>query len=654
MRIPPHIVDEIYRRADILEVVSDYVQLKRKGSYYVGISPFKQERTPSFTVTPSKGIFKCFSTGKGGNVVNFLMEMEGLAYRDALVRLAERYQIDLDFIDDEENQLQKDQTESLYILNEFACKFYQQQLWETETGQLQCLHYLRKRGLTDETIRSYELGYCPDEWDAFTKEALRNKFTEEALLETGLSFRSEKNGKIYDRFRGRAVFPIRNQFGKLAGFGARLLDPEAKAAKYVNSKDSPVYNKSLLLYGMDKARQRIREREEFMLVEGYLDVLALHQAGYTQAVASCGTAATAEQLAQLRRLAKRALILYDSDAAGQAAAVKAAEVSLGQAFETRVLQLPDGHDPDSFIKERGTAAFKEAYEQLTLDVLDFMLKGVENDPQASPADKAARVQSVAALVASIPDDLARSLYLQELARRMDLPVQLVEQAASQAQRTTTNSPRQPTLLESAEPDERIVAVTVASQKHASWYSERELLRLLLNHYEDTVSAGQDEGEAEASAKVLMAYALKEQLDEVQFGDAAHERIRVVLFENVSGPSALMRDLRQLFDQESPEIQQQVAELLSVRHLLSPRFNDTGLMVPALDQDLKDCLDHTLAHYTLRRINQLLRDNADELKKTSQQGQTEDALPQIQKLLKRKMLLEKKRRQITDELGIVVL
>jgi DNA primase len=646
MRIPPHIVDEIYRRADILEVVSDYVQLKRKGAYYVGISPFKQERTPSFTVTPSKGIFKCFSTGKGGTVVNFLMEMEGLTYREALVKLAERYRIELDFLDESNQAEERDRSESLYILNEFAADWYQQQLWETEAGQLEGLQYLRRRGLTDETIRAWQLGYSPEGWDVFTKQALAKKFTDEALLETGLSFRSEKSGQLLDRYRSRLMFPIRNSWGKLAGFGARQLKAEDRGGKYINSRDSLIYNKSQLLYGLHTAREQIRHHEQLILVEGYLDVLALHQAGYGRAVASCGTAVTAEQLQPVRRICREVVLLYDGDEAGVAATAKAAEIALSTGFEVQVLTLPEGHDPDSFLRDAGEAAFAEQWSSKRQPLLTWLLAGLDDE---GPSERAARVQSAARLLSAIPDPLTRSVYIQEFARISQLPEAIIHQAANAdlAVQQNLHSPTSPHHLTK----QGLPRPLVISPRKSTWFSERELLRLLLNYHSERVKPINDRLESEPDDSQLLGYALRQHLADLQFADETHEAIRNIMLANLDLDGRPRLSIAALVGEANASVQQAVSELLSHKHVLSPRFEAESILVPNMDADLQRAFEEAICYYALKRITELEAENLREIRAAEAQGSSDISL--LNKLLNRHRLLAQKRRLFTERKGIVV-
>ena len=320
-RIPTQIVDQIYNAIDIVEVISDYVQLKKKGANYWGLSPFSNEKTPSFSVHAGKGIYKDFSSGKGGNAVNFLMEIEGLDYVEALKHLAKKYGIEI--IEEEETEEvkeQKDKRQSLFIVNEFAAGYFHEQLKESDKGRQIGLSYFKERGILSTTIEAFQLGFSHESWDAFAKEAVNRQYSEEYLIELGLVSKSEKTGNLVDRFRGRVMFPITNPMGKVVGFGGRILGNRKDIAKYINSPESDIYHKSQILYGLYQAKRHIRDEDLCILTEGYMDTIVLYQNGIRNVVASSGTALTHEQVRLIRRFTQNVLMMYDGDQAGIKAA----------------------------------------------------------------------------------------------------------------------------------------------------------------------------------------------------------------------------------------------------------------------------------------------------------------------------------------------
>ena len=408
-KIPKEAIDEIFRRVDILDVVSDYVSLKKRGANYWGLSPFKQERTPSFSVSPAKGIYKCFSTGKGGNAVGFLMEVEGLTYPDALRLLAKRYGIPIAETESDESRVVRDKRESMFVLNNFAAKWFASQLNDTAKS------YFAGRGIDEETIREFGLGYNPEAWTSFTDAAIKAKFSPVLLLETGLSAKSEKTGNLYDRFRGRVMFPIHDVMGRVAGFAGRVLSADPQVAKYVNSPESEAYHKGKLLYGLHLAKSHVRAKGECYLVEGYTDVISLYMAGVKNVCAGAGTALTPDQAALLKRFTETVTVLYDGDAAGVGAALRGVDVLLAQGLTVYVLQLPAEHDPDSFVRQNGAPAFIEYAARHRTDFISFKIRALSKGKLQDPAEKSRVVRDVAASVARIPDDLRRNLYLKPCA-----------------------------------------------------------------------------------------------------------------------------------------------------------------------------------------------------------------------------------------------
>ena len=340
-------VDRIMEATDIVEVIGEFVQLKKRGANYVGLSPFVNERTPSFTVSPAKGIFKDFSSGKGGSAVTFLMELEKFTYPEALKWLAKKYSIEVEeTVDTTENLEEQNHRESLMIVSGFAAKFFHESLLDTDEGQSIGLSYFKERGFNAETIKKFELGYSPDQWEAFTGEAIKQGYKEEFLVESGLSVKRD-NGSLYDRYRGRVMFPIHSFTGRVIAFGGRTLKTDKNVPKYVNSPESEIYHKSNVLYGLYFAKRAIREEDNCYLVEGYADVISVHQAGIENVVASSGTSLTVEQIRLIGRLTKNITILYDGDAAGIKASLRGLDMILEEGLNVKVVLFPDGHDADS-------------------------------------------------------------------------------------------------------------------------------------------------------------------------------------------------------------------------------------------------------------------------------------------------------------------
>lgn len=398
--ISPATIQQIMARADITDVVGSFVKLKKRGTNLLGLCPFHNEKTPSFTVSPSKEIYKCFGCGKSGNLVSFVMEHEKYNYPETLKWLAQRYQIEI-----EETQLNDDQkqalqtADSLFALNQYAQQFFSQQLLETEEGKAIGLSYFEERGFSSNTIQKFQLGYSPEAKDVFTQAALQHQFNPELLLKAGLV--SNRYDQLQDNYRGRVIFPIHNHSGKVVGFGARILKTSEKAPKYINSPENEIYVKSKILYGSYFAKQSIDKLNECLLVEGYTDVLSLHQAGIENVVASGGTALTIDQLRSIKKYTKNLTIVYDGDQAGIKAALRGLDLALEEGMAVKLVLIPDGDDPDSYVNKLGAAAFREFVNKNKKDVILFQLEVALKEAGTDSAQKAAVVNRIAESISKI-------------------------------------------------------------------------------------------------------------------------------------------------------------------------------------------------------------------------------------------------------------
>jgi DNA primase len=404
-------INQIFETADIVEVVSDFVTLKKSGANYKGLSPFSNEKTPSFMVSPAKGIFKDFSSGKGGNVVGFLMEHEKLSYPEALKYLAGKYNIA--FEDKElsaEEIQQKNERESLMAVTAFAEKYFSRQL-ETEEGKAIGLSYFRNRGFRDDIIKKFELGYSPEERTAFSKEASKNGYRQAYLVKTGLSIEGENY--VFDRFAGRVIFPIHALSGSVIGFGGRTLKSDKKLAKYLNSPESEIYHKSRVLYGLFQAKKSIVSKDCCFLVEGYTDVIAMHQAGIENVVSSSGTALTGDQIRLIKRFTNDITIIYDGDEAGIRASFRGIDMILEEGMNVKVVMLPEGEDPDSYAREHSSSEFLSFIESSQKDFISFKTEKLLAEAQHDPIKRAQLISDIVRSVAVIPDGIMRSVFLKD-------------------------------------------------------------------------------------------------------------------------------------------------------------------------------------------------------------------------------------------------
>jgi DNA primase len=418
-------IDKVFETARVEEVIGDFVQLKRAGSNYKGLSPFSDERSPSFMVSPVKQIWKDFSSGKGGSVVTFLMEHEHFTYPEAIRFLANKYNIEIEETEtSQEDKIEANEKESMYLVSEFAKTYFQDILLNSEEGKAIGLSYFKERGFTNETIAKFGLGYSPENWDAFTKEALAKGYQLDYLEKVGLTILRE-DGKHFDRFKGRVMFPIQSLSGRNLGFGGRILNNDKKAAKYLNSPESEIYHKSKVLYGIFHAKQAIAKQNNCYLVEGYTDVIQLHQAGIQNVVASSGTALTPDQIRLINRLTKNITVLFDGDAAGLRASVRGIDLILEEGMNVKVCTFPDGEDPDSFARKNSYEDLVSHLENNAKDFIQFKASLLMVEANNDPIKKADLIRDMVVSISKIPDRIKREIYIQETSRIMDISEQVL-------------------------------------------------------------------------------------------------------------------------------------------------------------------------------------------------------------------------------------
>ncbi len=412
-------IDKVFETARVEEVIGDFVQLKRAGSNFKGLSPFSDERSPSFMVSPVKGIWKDFSSGKGGNVVAFLMEHSHFTYPEAIRFLAKKYNIEIEEteLSIEEKEVANER-ESLYLVSEFAANYFYDTLLNTEEGKAIGLSYFKERGFTNDTISKFKLGYSPTLWDAFTKEALGKGYQLEFLEKTGLTIVGEE--KQFDRFKARVMFPIQSMSGRVLGFGGRILTQDKKAAKYLNSPESDLYHKSKVLYGIFHAKQSIAKLDNCFLVEGYTDVIQMHQSGIENVVSSSGTALTSDQIRLINRLTKNITVLFDGDAAGLRASIRGIDLILEEGMNVKVCTFPDGEDPDSFAKKTSYEDLVKYLNESAMDFIQFKASLLMKEAKNDPIKKADLIRDMVISISKIPDRIKREIYIQETSRIMDI------------------------------------------------------------------------------------------------------------------------------------------------------------------------------------------------------------------------------------------
>ena len=559
-------IDAVFETARLEEVIGDFVQLKKSGSNFKGLSPFTDERTPSFMVSPVKQIWKDFSSGKGGNVIAFLMEHEHFSYPEAIRYLAKKYNIEIE--ETEQNDEQKaaaSARESMYLVSSYANTFFQESLWETTQGKAIGLSYFKERGFTNETIRNFQLGYSPDEWSAFTDAALKASYQLEFLEKTGLTI--VKEDKKFDRFKGRVMFPIHSMSGRVLGFGGRILTQDKKAAKYVNSPESDIYNKSKVLYGLYQGKQSIAKEDNCFLVEGYTDVIQMHQRGVKNVVSSSGTALTAEQIRLVRRLTPNITVLFDGDAAGLRASLRGIDLILEAGMNVRVCSFPEGEDPDSFARAHSKEELESFLAQNAKDFIQFKATLLVDEAAKDPIKKAETIREMVESISKIPDRIKQEVYVRSCAALMDISEEalfatLAQVSHKKATKPVQKSPQPMTVVSS---DKRIPQVSTRFEL------EKNIIKILLLYghkevafEEPILQADEKSGDlkmvtSKVTSRVFEKIYLDLQQDEIDFTTSAFKSLYPKILNALSAQGEMQMD--SFVSNLSPELATEVSDLL---------------------------------------------------------------------------------------------
>ncbi|MDG2281393.1 MAG: DNA primase [Flavicella sp.] len=644
-------IDRVFETARVEEVIGEFVTLKKAGSNFKGLSPFTDEKSPSFMVSPVKQIWKDFSTGKGGNAVTFLMEHEHFSYPEAIKYLAKKYNIEIE--EEEQSNEQKeaaDERESMYVVSNFAKDYYHDVLLNNPKGKAIGLSYFKERGFSDETIKKFELGYNLDEWSAFTDTAIRKGYDIDYMSKTGLTIVKE-GGKQFDRFKGRVMFPIHSMSGRVLGFGGRILKADKKAAKYLNSPESDIYHKSKVLYGIYHAKQAISKEDTCYLVEGYTDVISMNQAGVENVVASSGTALTPDQIRLVKRLTPNITVLFDGDAAGIRASMRGIDLILEQGMNVRVLIFPDGDDPDSFSKRVSTEELKEYLKSNSKDFINFKVSLLMEEAENDPIKKANLIRDIVTSISKIPDNIQREVYVQECSRIMEISEtvlfnelaqiskkiereayqkeqQQIRKAERENQRLHKTDSRGPRVeggdqrRDSREPSLMSRAQRKASEKaglaakknapkeiNTLELYEREIIKILLiygnNQVEfiDWIEEVNEFGivkmvKDEYSNIVSQELYLQLQDDEVEFSHTIFQKIYVEIINKLNVEQNI--SIEELTSHQDAEISQTVTDILmdDEKHILSD-WESKDIVVTAKDEVLPKMV--TDAILNLRRV-----------------------------------------------------
>lgn len=654
-RIPAHLIDEIMNTARVEEVIGEYVQLKKAGSNYKGLSPFTEEKTPSFVVSPAKQIFKCFSTGKGGTVVSFLMEIEQFSYPEALRWLAERYNITLPESKPltPEEQLELTERESLQIVNTFARDFFVDTIHNSKEGKLIGYSYFKERGYTPETIKRFELGYCPKEEKSLTETAIEKGYKQVYLEKLGLTKTSGE--RRFDFFSGRVIFPIHSVSGKVLGFGGRILGSEQKTAKYFNSPESILYDKSRILYGMFFAKNEIIKQDNCLLVEGYTDVISLFQSGVENVVSSSGTSLTTGQIKLIQRYTQNITVLYDSDSAGIKASFRGIDLLLEEGMTVKVLLLPEGEDPDSFSKSVGKDELKKYIQENQKDFVSFktevLLEGAEGDP----IKQAELIKEIVGSIALIPDEITRSVYVKEVANQFELNESTLLNELNKVRRSKLNKQRGVPVSDNEIDISQLQTKPKTTEQSTTlkrdFYSqEYDLARILVLYgdraveLEEKIEAGKKETYEISVAELIV---MEMERDHLTFFNPLFDEIYQIYKEALESDSFFTPE--QFLRLDNPEILTFVTDILTPRYELSKGWLEkhqieTTEEIHRVDQMVKEAIYSFKNSIVMRQIYDL-QEKIKELDSDDSEKLTE--------YLSEIVALEKVKQKFAKKLGRIV-
>ena len=645
--IPHDTVMSILDTVRIEEVVSEFVSLKKRGANLIGVCPFHKEKTPSFIVSPAKGIFKCFGCGKAGDSVRFIMEHEHYSYPEALRFLANKYGIIIEEKEQSpEEMMAKNERERMFNINSFAQQYFSDTMQHDEEGQSVGLSYFRERGFRDAIINKFQLGYCPNQRDSFIKHAVKNGYSKDLLLKTGLASGNEE--RMYDRYQGRVIFPIHNLTGKVIGFGARILSGDKTKAKYLNSPESEIYNKSQTLYGIYFAKSEISRLDNCILVEGYADVLSMHQAGIENVVASSGTSLTTEQIRRISRYTKNVTILYDGDNAGIHAALRGTDMILEEGLNVRIVVLPPDEDPDSFVQNNSIETVLSYIADNARDFISFKTKLLLKDAANDPIKKAAVVKDIVNSISVIPDAIYRATYIKECSRLMEMSEQALMNELNKILRAKLRKNNGLDQIPDA-PTEEIKQETqqiVTNSVPIGFYQEQELVKLLLMYGDMDIDLDDfDENGQPIVYKISVASFIIDDLknDDLLFKDEVH-RMVFDIFDKALDEGELPKD-HYFVTHENPKISELAANLLTSQYKL-----DDWKRHQINVKKEEDVLSKTVITSLLRFKDMVIDEKRNEI--TKQIMETQDIDIQMSLLVKKKKF-DDLRIKINHELGIVI-
>lgn len=627
-------IEKVLDTARIEEVVGDYVDLKKRGTSLIGNCPFHNEKTPSFHVSVAKGIYKCFGCGVGGDSLKFVMELEKYSYPEAIRYLASKYSIEIAEVERSPAQMAaQDKRESLYVLSQWAGKFFKDQLWNTDLGKSIGLSYFKERGYREDIITKFDLGYSPDQWTALVDKAKKEGFHESYLKEIGLAIERDDHS-MYDRFRGRVIFPIHNLTGRIVGFGGRTLKTEKSVPKYVNSPESEIYHKSDVLYGLNLAKKAIMDHDTCYLVEGYADVISMHQAGVEHVVSSSGTSLTTGQIKLISRFTKNVVILYDGDAAGIKASLRGTDMLLEEGLNVKVLLFPDGNDPDSYVQKFGSSAFKEYIAENQQDFIFYKTNILLKDAKDDPIKRAGVIREVVESIALIPDEIKVSVFIRQCSTLLSIEERVLltelnkirlnkakaqdkksQQSSSSASSGPFGGDTPPAdffLTEDERSDAGLPSEPAPILITSEILQEREIVRILLN-YGQEMAAWEGDGDVPVAAYLLGS------IDDVTFEDKASAYIVGVFREKAE--KFEIPETKIFFSHEDNHVVDLAVTSVASQYELSPNWNDDKrkIYIRKEIEKLKEVVIQSIYRIKKRKFEREIVKIEEELKK----GNTEE-------------------------------
>ena len=639
-------IDQVFETSRVEEVISDFITLKKSGANYKGLSPFTKEKTPSFMVSPVKQIWKDFSSGKGGNVVAFLMEHEHFSYPEAIKYLAKKYSIEIEeSVQSEKEKKLNSQRESMYLVADFACRFFENALSSTDEGKALGLTYFYERGFTDTTIKFFRLGYSPKAPDSLSTKAEKNGYNIDYLIETGLVIAKENTSETIDRFRSRLIFPIRSMSGRIQGFGGRILTQLKKSAKYINSPQSDIYNKSKILYGLFESKKSIAKEDSCYIVEGYTDVIQMYQSGITNVVSSSGTALTPDQIRLIKRLTSNIILLFDSDPAGIRAALRGVDLILEQGINVRICTFPYGEDPDTFAKNNSNELIKQFLDENTKDFIQFKAKLLLDDSKNDPINKTLIVRDIIQSISKIPDIIKQEFYLKSCSEIMGVSEDITFRAFAQI---NSKIKRNQIKLR----DKGLLKVPIKSSDSkkidSKYILEKQIISILLQYghleaeYEDMVIKLNEKGELIESfenikSKVFEKIFLDLQQDEVELADPTFRK----LFNKLISAYQLKSDsaVNNLVFSDSENLSHVVADLImETEKYFLHSWDSKNIFVKNKTHDLGQLVSETILTLRKNLINDKINILKNELKNKNNKTLLEDIINynQLKKTVSKKL------------------